>query len=85
MSNFIKLRKSSASKQTHSRDTLSIKAFTIGYIAIFVLLAVGFPAPYSGTHIHIPFEYLPMAIGIAFIFYVLLLGLMLGIDRIKRS
>lgn len=71
------------SRTGSAEKPLSVKAFTIGYIVVAVMFLSGVPTPYVGTRFQIPDGYLPHTIGAVVGLYVLILGLMKIVDRMR--
>ena len=63
---------------------LSLTAFTLGYIAVCVLILIGVPTPNIGTRNLIPADRIPLAIVLMAVGYIVLLALLTGIDWISR-
>ena len=79
------LRDTGASRKTSAFQPLSLTAFTPGYIAVCVLLLIGFPVQNLGTRHLIPLEQMPLASGIMALGYVALLALLKLVDYIARA
>ena len=71
-------------RRSSATQPLSLTTFTLGYIAVCVLILIGVPTPYIGTRNLIPADRIPLALVLMAAGYVVLLALLTGIDWISR-